>query len=370
MIAGHVQPANAASLSLVLSDGRRIPVPFGAQHFYVIDLTGADAAEVRSHGVALVAADAAGTELARTTVPADWDASAQDVAKETTIDVTTRSDGSDFTKVLGIDGVLRDPLPASLQLVYDDSHTADIALEPDGSFHYDVPADRQADFMTPRRLVGRDAQGRIVVDRPVAAVAYWRAPVAVKRRSRPAKHDPSSAPSYPMMLENSGKRWRVAVARSRRSRPSTSSAWTSSAVSSRRSRVTATVRSTSSMRRSFRPCARVRRSLLAEAFRPGCGASSSTPRGIIGGRPARSPPNGMTGTRPRGARASMKDSATSQRRSKPFPSASGIAVFLRYYADLDYQQIGEVLGIATGTVSATLSAAHRTLHTQLDEVPR
>ena len=173
VIAGHVQPPNA-SLSLVLSDGRRIPVPFGAQQFYVIDLTGADAAEVRSHGVALVAADAAGTQLARTTVPADWDANAQDVAKETTIDVTTRSDGNDFTKVLGIDGILRDPLPASLQLVYDDSHTTDIALEPDGSFHYDVPADRQADFMTPRRLIGRDAQGRIVVDRPVAAVAYWR----------------------------------------------------------------------------------------------------------------------------------------------------------------------------------------------------
>jgi RNA polymerase sigma factor (sigma-70 family) len=52
------------------------------------------------------------------------------------------------------------------------------------------------------------------------------------------------------------------------------------------------------------------------------------------------------------------------------PERQRLAVFLRYYADLDYQQIGEVLGIATGTVSATLNAAHRTLHTQLDEVPR
>jgi hypothetical protein len=174
VIAGHVQAASAAFLSLELSDGRRIPVPFGAQQFYVIDLTGADAADVRSHGVSLVAADAAGSEVARTAVPADWDASAQDVEKETLVDVTTRSDGSDFTKVLGIDGILRDPLPASLQLVYDDSHVVDIALEPGGSFHYDVPADRQGEFMTPRRLVGRDAQGRVVVDRPVAAVAYWR----------------------------------------------------------------------------------------------------------------------------------------------------------------------------------------------------
>lgn len=52
------------------------------------------------------------------------------------------------------------------------------------------------------------------------------------------------------------------------------------------------------------------------------------------------------------------------------PERQRLAVFLRYYADLDYHQIGVVLGIATGTVSATLNAAHRTLHIQLDEVPR
>ena len=66
----------------------------------------------------------------------------------------------------------------------------------------------------------------------------------------------------------------------------------------------------------------VRGSPLAAAFPPGCGASSSTPRGIIGAGPARHPPNGMTGTRPPGTTASMQDRATSQRRSKPFPSAS------------------------------------------------
>ena len=52
------------------------------------------------------------------------------------------------------------------------------------------------------------------------------------------------------------------------------------------------------------------------------------------------------------------------------PERQRLAVFLRYYADLDYEHIGEVLGIATGTVSATLSAAHRTLQNQLDEVTR
>ena len=37
------------------------------------------------------------------------------------------------------------------------------------------------------------------------------------------------------------------------------------------------------------------------------------------------------------------------------------AVFLRYFADLDYRTIARVLELEPGTVSATLSAAHQTL---------
>jgi RNA polymerase sigma factor (sigma-70 family) len=52
------------------------------------------------------------------------------------------------------------------------------------------------------------------------------------------------------------------------------------------------------------------------------------------------------------------------------PERQRQAVFLRYYADLDYRTIGYVLGIETGTVSATLAAAHRSLRRALEEVPR
>ena len=116
VIAGSVEAADAAALSLRLSDGRSVPIPFGAGHFYVIDLTGADAADVRAHGVTLVAEDAGGREVARGTVPPDWDAGTAEVERRTTVDVTTRSDSRDFTKVLGIDGVIHDPKPASLEL--------------------------------------------------------------------------------------------------------------------------------------------------------------------------------------------------------------------------------------------------------------
>jgi RNA polymerase sigma factor (sigma-70 family) len=42
------------------------------------------------------------------------------------------------------------------------------------------------------------------------------------------------------------------------------------------------------------------------------------------------------------------------------------AVFLRYFADLDYRTIARVLDVEPGTVSATLSTAHQTLRKRLE----
>ncbi|HEY4347018.1 MAG TPA: sigma-70 family RNA polymerase sigma factor [Gaiellaceae bacterium] len=52
------------------------------------------------------------------------------------------------------------------------------------------------------------------------------------------------------------------------------------------------------------------------------------------------------------------------------PGRQRAALFLRYYADLDYRAIAELLGIEVGTVSATLSAAHTNLRQALKEVER
>jgi RNA polymerase sigma factor (sigma-70 family) len=52
------------------------------------------------------------------------------------------------------------------------------------------------------------------------------------------------------------------------------------------------------------------------------------------------------------------------------PERQREALFLRYYADLEYRAIAEVLGVEIGTVSATLSAAHRTLRKRLEEARR
>lgn len=48
------------------------------------------------------------------------------------------------------------------------------------------------------------------------------------------------------------------------------------------------------------------------------------------------------------------------------PERQRAAVFLRYYADLEYGAIAQLLGIEVGTVSATLSAAHAALRKQME----
>jgi RNA polymerase sigma-70 factor (ECF subfamily) len=52
------------------------------------------------------------------------------------------------------------------------------------------------------------------------------------------------------------------------------------------------------------------------------------------------------------------------------PERQRLAVFLRYYADLSYREIAEVLGVRAGTVAASLNAAHAALRRNLEEVAR
>jgi RNA polymerase sigma-70 factor, ECF subfamily len=50
------------------------------------------------------------------------------------------------------------------------------------------------------------------------------------------------------------------------------------------------------------------------------------------------------------------------------PERQRVALFLRYYADLDYATIADVLAISAGTVGATLNQARESLRRSLEEV--
>ena len=52
------------------------------------------------------------------------------------------------------------------------------------------------------------------------------------------------------------------------------------------------------------------------------------------------------------------------------PQRQRLAVFLRYFADLDYQSIAVALEVEVGTVSATLATAHAALRHSYEEAVR
>jgi RNA polymerase sigma-70 factor, ECF subfamily len=49
------------------------------------------------------------------------------------------------------------------------------------------------------------------------------------------------------------------------------------------------------------------------------------------------------------------------------PERQRLTLFLRYYADLEYDAIAATLGVSSGTVGATLNAAHTALRSSLKE---
>jgi RNA polymerase sigma factor (sigma-70 family) len=88
-------------------------------------------------------------------------------------------------------------------------------------------------------------------------------------------------------------------------------------------------------------------------------------------RIAREPHNApLETTREIATNGKAEDSLGLRARIAALPERQREALFLRYYADLEYSAIAEVLGIEVGTVSATLSAAHQTLRKNLEEARR
>ncbi len=70
-----------------------------------------------------------------------------------------------------------------------------------------------------------------------------------------------------------------------------------------------------------------------------------------------------TGADERDERAELVRLAVEQ-----LPERQRLALFLRYYADLDYASIASALDVKGGTVAATLNAAHKRVQELLSEV--
>jgi RNA polymerase sigma factor (sigma-70 family) len=72
-----------------------------------------------------------------------------------------------------------------------------------------------------------------------------------------------------------------------------------------------------------------------------------------------------------GAARSDDGSAESVRAAvRRLPERQRLVLFLRFYADMDYATIADLLGMSEGTVGASLNAARTTLRGLLEEVRR
>jgi hypothetical protein len=173
VLGGRINDRAGASLVIAYEDGSRDPVLLGDDRYFLFEVPAAQVASVRADGFQLVARNADGAVVASTTVPGTWDDPAEP-DNEAPLYVSTHSDSSDFTKVYGLDGYVGAADATTLELDYGDGTRVPISIQDDRSYEYTIPADRVDDFMQPRTLEALDADGRVVVSRRVAAVAYWR----------------------------------------------------------------------------------------------------------------------------------------------------------------------------------------------------
>jgi hypothetical protein len=175
VVGGRVNVSGATSLRATFADGSTQPIALGDDGFFVFAVATDQLSQAHLHGMKLVAADAAGTEIASVDVPpTDFSDPEKQDAKQP-IFVSTISTESDLTKVLGVEGSVNIPGAVTLELRYPDGTTVAIPLAADGSYRYDLPERRTGDlFDEPGWLIARDASGNELARAPVASVASWR----------------------------------------------------------------------------------------------------------------------------------------------------------------------------------------------------
>jgi hypothetical protein len=175
VVGGRVNVSGATSLQATFADGSTQSITLGDDGFFVFAVATDQLSEAHLHGVQLVAADAARTEIASVDVPpTDFSDPEKQDAKQP-IFLSTISTEGDLTKVLGVEGSVNIPGAVALELRYPDGTTVAIPLAADDSYRYDLPERRTDDlFEEPGWLIARDASGNELARAPVASVASWR----------------------------------------------------------------------------------------------------------------------------------------------------------------------------------------------------
>ena len=175
VLGGRVNAAGVSRLELRYADGVGVDIPLASGGFFIYDVPADRRADAHHHALTLVALNAGGGELASEAIPADWDGPAR-LSPGPIRDLTTRSDSSDFTLVLGIDGRVDPRRVARLELRWPDGTVSRVAVTHHGRFESAFPASRVHDLAdAAATLVAYGAGGDVVDSEPITSVAASRA---------------------------------------------------------------------------------------------------------------------------------------------------------------------------------------------------
>ena len=174
-VSGYVSARAATSIELVYPDGGFDSFPVGKRRFYVADVPAAHLPAVHRHGLLLIARDAHGKPLAQAVVPTDAISPPPESQRpHDPIELDTLSTETDFSAVLRVRGDLYIAGVDHVTLRYPDGTSLRLPLR-GRHFDYTVPAARRHQLMSPGTVTAWSATGRVLAERPVAAVAYWHA---------------------------------------------------------------------------------------------------------------------------------------------------------------------------------------------------
>jgi hypothetical protein len=174
-VSGHVSAAGAQAVELVYPDGASDRFAIGERGFYATGVPEAHLRAVHRGGLLLIARDGDGKPLAQAVVPMDAITPPPEADRpHDRIEIDTVSDENDLTKVLRVRGTLYVKGADRITLRYGDGRTVD-GPRHGNRFDYAVPRRFQKDLMTPGTVTARAADGRVLAERTVAAVAFWQA---------------------------------------------------------------------------------------------------------------------------------------------------------------------------------------------------
>jgi hypothetical protein len=177
LIGGRLNSADLDTLEVAYEGGAASPVPLGLDRYFLIEVPAADKAAALDYGAQLTALDAEGRVAARQHIPPlrDTDPKGTAFDRKQPIYVSTISDDSDFTLVLGIEGRVNIPRYATLELTYPDGTVIRIPTDADGRYSFEFPRARRDDFARsfgvtpwPPRQSGRSRPGGHATHNPSA----------------------------------------------------------------------------------------------------------------------------------------------------------------------------------------------------------